>query len=198
MAGTSPRQARVAGLIQRVIATCLERDIRDPRLEGVTITEVRVTGDLQIAHVYWTQLADPHDERGARKRAAKALERAKGRLRSRVGRRAGLRLTPSIEFIFDEVPGQARQIDDLLAYAEQRDEQLRKSRQGKAFSGDADPYRHDDGPSATEAGTSAPRKETKTAGTTQGKSPSEGTIPIVSSDDPSHPGQSSAPSSSRE
>lgn len=144
MAGTSTRQARVAGLIQRVIATSLERDIHDPRLEGVTITEVRVSGDLQIARVFWTQFASPDDERGARKRAEKALEQAKGRLRSRVGHKAGLRLTPNIEFVFDELPNQARVIDDVLVLAKQRDEQLRQSREGKSYAGDADPYRHDD------------------------------------------------------
>ncbi len=144
MAGNSPRRARVAALIQRVVATSLERDIHDPRLEGVTITEVRVTGDLQIARIYWTQYADPSDTRGARQRAAKALEQAKGRLRSRVGRKAGLRLTPAIEFVFDEVPGQAREIDDVLVLARQRDEQLGRDRQGKAYAGEADPYRHDD------------------------------------------------------
>lgn len=144
MAGTNPRQARIAALIQRVVATSLERDIHDPRLEGVTVTEVRVTGDLQIARIYWTQFADPGDERGSRRRAAKALEQAKGRLRSRVGHKAGLRLTPDIEFIFDELPGQAREIDDVLVLARQRDEQLRNSREGKSFAGEADPYRHDD------------------------------------------------------
>lgn len=150
MAGNSPRRARVAALIQRVVATSLERDIHDPRLAGVTITEVRVTGDLQIARIYWTQYADPSDARGARQRAAKALEQAKGRLRSRVGRKAGLRLTPAIEFIFDEVPGQAREIDDVLVLARQRDEQLGRDRQGKAYAGEADPYRHDDEDEAPE------------------------------------------------
>lgn len=150
MAGNSPRRARVAALIQRVVATSLERDIHDPRLEGVTITEVRVTGDLQIARIYWTQYADPSDARGARQRAAKALEQAKGRLRSRVGRKAGLRLTPAIEFVFDEVPGQAREIDDVLVLARQRDEQLGRDRQGKAYAGEADPYRHDDEDGAAE------------------------------------------------
>lgn len=144
MAGNTPRQGRIAAQIQRVVATSLERDIHDPRLEGVTITEVRVTGDLQIARIYWTQFANPDDARGARKRAVAALEQAKGRLRRRVGRATGLRLTPSIEFEFDEVPEQAREIDDVLVLAKQRDEQLRKSREGKGYAGDADPYRHDE------------------------------------------------------
>ena len=56
MAGTNPRAARIAALIQRVIASSMEAQLHDKRLANVTITEVRVTNDLQIAKVYWTQL----------------------------------------------------------------------------------------------------------------------------------------------
>ena len=54
MAGTNPRAVRIAGLIQRVVANALEKDIHDPRLRGVTITEVRVTNDMQQARIFWT------------------------------------------------------------------------------------------------------------------------------------------------
>lgn len=57
MAGTNPRAARIAALIQRVIASSMEAQLHDKRLTNVTITEVRVTNDLQIAKVYWTSLA---------------------------------------------------------------------------------------------------------------------------------------------
>ena len=49
MAGTNPRAARIAALIQRVIASSMEAQLHDKRLTNVTITEVRVTNDLQIA-----------------------------------------------------------------------------------------------------------------------------------------------------
>ena len=51
MAGTNPRAARIAALIQRVIASSMEAQLHDKRLTNVTITEVRVTNDLQIAKV---------------------------------------------------------------------------------------------------------------------------------------------------
>lgn len=57
MAGTNPRAARIAALIQRVIASSMEAQLHDKRLANVTITEVRVTNDLQIAKVYWTSSA---------------------------------------------------------------------------------------------------------------------------------------------
>ena len=104
MAGTNPRAARIAALIQRVIASSMEAQLHDKRLSNVTITEVRVTNDLQIAKIYWTQLGHEGHEQGERRRAQQALNQAKGRLRSLVGSKAGLRLTPQLEFIFDEVP----------------------------------------------------------------------------------------------
>ncbi|MDD6462105.1 MAG: 30S ribosome-binding factor RbfA [Bifidobacteriaceae bacterium] len=143
MAGTNPRAVRVAGLIQRVIATALQRELRDPRLAHVTITEVRVTNDLQIARVYWTYLGSEGHELGQRKRAKQALKQSAGRLRSLVGRKAGLRLTPQLEFIYDEVPEEAHEVEDVLTAALRRDQELAKLRENATYAGDADPYRHD-------------------------------------------------------
>lgn len=142
MAGTNPRAARIAALIQRVIASSMETHLHDKRLANVTITEVRVTNDLQIARVYWTQLGHSGRERGERQRAKEALEQAKGRLRSLVGTKAGLRLTPQLQFVFDEVPGEAHEIEDILAVARRRDEELAKAREHAEYAGEADPYRH--------------------------------------------------------
>ena len=136
------RAARIGVLIQRVVASSLSRELHDPRLRGVTITEVRVTGDLQIARIYWTLLADPNKARGERKRAEQALRQAAGRLRSHVGHKAGLRLTPQLEFIYDELPTQAHEIDDVLVVAKKRDEELERSREGAQYAGEEDPYRH--------------------------------------------------------
>ncbi len=144
MAGTNPRAARIAALIQRVIASSMEAQLHDKRLFNVTITEVRVTNDLQLAKVYWTQLGHDGHEQGERKRAQQALNQAKGRLRSLVGTKAGLRLTPQLEFIFDEVPGEAHEIEDILAIARKRDEELAKARENAQYAGESDPYKHDD------------------------------------------------------
>ena len=144
MAGTNPRAARIAALIQRVIAASMEAQLHDKRLSNVTITEVRVTNDLQIAKIYWTQLGHEGREQGERRRAQQALNQAKGRLRSLVGSKAGLRLTPQLEFIFDEVPGEAHEIEDILAIARRRDAELAKARESAQYAGDADPYKHDE------------------------------------------------------
>ena len=142
MAGTNPRAARVAALIQRVIASSMEAQLHDKRLASVTITDVRVTNDLQIAKVYWTQLGHDGREQGERKRAKQALDQAKGRLRSLVGSKAGLRLTPQLQFIYDEVPSEAHEIEDILAVAHKRDEEIVKARETAQYAGDADPYKH--------------------------------------------------------
>jgi len=144
MAGTNPRAVRIAGLVKRVIAESIEGQLHDPRLAGVTITDVRVTNDMQIARVFWTQLGNPDKAEGQRKRATQALNQAKGRLRTLVGRKAGLRLTPVLEFRFDEVPGEATEIEDILTVARKRDEDLARAREAAQYAGDPDPYRHDD------------------------------------------------------
>lgn len=146
MAGTNPRAARIAALIQRVVASSIERELHDKRLASITVTEVRVTNDLQIAKVYWTQLGHEGHEEGERKRAQQALDQAKGHLRSLVGHKAGLRLTPQLQFVFDEVPGEAHEIEDILAVAKKRDEELARVRTTAQYAGDADPYKHDDEP----------------------------------------------------
>ncbi|MFT8639288.1 30S ribosome-binding factor RbfA [Bifidobacterium sp.] len=144
MAGTNPRAVRIAALIQRVIASSIESQLHDQRLQGVTITDVRVTNDLQIAHVFWTQLGQSGHEQGERKRAQQALNQAKGRLRSLVGSKAGLRLTPQLRFEFDEVPREATEIEDILVEARRRDVELERLRSTASYAGEEDPYRHDD------------------------------------------------------
>lgn len=141
MAGTNPRAARIAALIHRVIASNMEAHLHDKRLANVTITEVRVTNDLQIAKVYWTQLGTVGKEQGERQRAAQALQQAHGRLRSLVGAKAGLRLTPQLQFIYDEVPSEAHEIEDILVAARHRDEELAKLRENAKYAGDVDPYK---------------------------------------------------------
>ena len=141
MAGTNPRAARIAALIHRVIASNMESHLHDKRLANVTITEVRVTNDLQIATVYWTQLGTAGKEQGERMRANQALQQAKGRLRTLVGAKAGLRLTPQIQFVYDEVPSEAHEIEDILVAARKRDEELAKARETAQYAGEADPYK---------------------------------------------------------
>ena len=74
MAGTNPRAVRIAGLIQRVVANALEKDIHDPRLRGVTITEVRVTNDMQQARIFWTIYGDKGPRRRTKETCRSSFE----------------------------------------------------------------------------------------------------------------------------
>ena len=103
----------------------LETKIKDPRLGFVTVTDARVTGDLQNASIFYTVLGG-EDERAA---TAAALESAKGLIRSAVGKDLGTRITPSLEFILDGLPESAQALDTLLERVHQLDAEVAKARE---------------------------------------------------------------------
>jgi ribosome-binding factor A len=136
----SARARKLADRIREIVAETLERRVKDPRLGFVTITDARVTGDLQHATLFYTVLGDAEEQTASRA----ALESAKGVVRSEVGRRTGVRLTPTLEFIADAVPENAAHIDELLQAAAARDADVAALAAKAEYAGDADPYRHDD------------------------------------------------------
>ncbi|MEH3076060.1 MAG: 30S ribosome-binding factor RbfA [Quadrisphaera sp.] len=131
------RARKLADRIKVVVAETLERRIKDPRLGFITITDARVTGDLQHATVFYTVYGD--DE--ARASTAAALASAKGVLRSEVGRRTGVRLTPTLEFIPDALPETSAHFDDVLVKTAARDAEVAALATGASYAGEADPYR---------------------------------------------------------
>jgi ribosome-binding factor A len=136
-----PQRARkMADRIKEIVARRLDKGLRDPRLGFVTITDVRVTGDLQHASVFYTVYGTDEE----RTDSAAALKAATGMLRTEVGKGITARLTPSLEFIADALPDTSAHLEDLLAQAKERDEQVRASSAGAAYAGDADPYKRDD------------------------------------------------------
>ena len=130
------RAAKMADRIQEIIARRLERGIRDPRLGFVTITDVRLTGDLQHASVFYTVYGTDEE----RADSAAALKAATGMFRSEVGKNITARLTPSLEFIADAVPENAAHIEAVLAEAREIDERTRALAAGAQYAGDEDPY----------------------------------------------------------
>lgn len=134
------RARRVADRIHKTVAQVLERRIKDPRLGFVTITDVRVTGDLQQATVFYTV----YGTEGERRRSASALKSATGLIRSEVGKALGIRLTPTISFQLDSLPTTARSIEDALAQAQARDAAIARTAEGASYAGDANPYRTKD------------------------------------------------------
>ena len=132
------RAKKLADLIREVVAEKMQRGIKDPRLgTHVTITDTRVTGDLREATVFYTVYGDDEE----RASAAAGLESAKGILRSAVGAAAGTKFTPTLTFVADALPENAKTIEDLLEKARTSDAQVREASSGAAFAGEADPYK---------------------------------------------------------
>ena len=104
------RRDRVAHLIQAELARLLLREAHDPRLQAVTITAVRVTADLRVAHVYYRTMT----VEAAPREAERALARATPFLRAGLGRSLGMRVTPELRFEYDTTPDRARRVDALL------------------------------------------------------------------------------------
>lgn len=134
------RARKVADRIHETVARLLQGRIKDPRLGFVTITDVRLTGDLQQATIFYTVYGTDRE----RRESAAALNSAKGLIRSEVGKALGIRLTPSITFQLDALPTQARTFEDALAQARAKDEEIARANAGASYAGDPDPYRHDD------------------------------------------------------
>ncbi|MBC7723644.1 MAG: 30S ribosome-binding factor RbfA [Burkholderiaceae bacterium] len=130
------RARKMADRIKVIVAKTLERGIKDPRIGFVTITDVKVTGDLQHASVFYTVYGSDEE----RQDSAAALKSATGMLRSEVGKNLTSRLTPSLEFIADAIPENAKHIEDLLKEATQRDLEVETLKKTARYAGDADPY----------------------------------------------------------
>ncbi|WP_043671011.1 30S ribosome-binding factor RbfA [Clavibacter michiganensis] len=130
------RARKMADRIKEIVAHKLDRGIKDPRLGFVTVTDVRVTGDLQHASIFYTVYGTDEE----RADTAAALKSATGMLRSEVGKNITARLTPSLEFILDGVPENAAAIDALLEEARRRDADVHTQAQAAVYAGDEDPY----------------------------------------------------------
>ena len=131
------RAMKVADRIKTVTAEGLGQVIKDPDLGFVTITDVRVTGDLQHASIFYTVFGDEKQ----RAKTAELLASHRGKLRSLVGKNLGIRLTPTLEFFADAIPENAAHMEDLLAKAKARDAEVAAAAAGATYAGEADPYK---------------------------------------------------------
>lgn len=138
------RAQRLAKRILQIVAFAIEREIKDPRLAFVTITDCRVTGDLHDATVFYTVRGTSIDQPADTAQAAAGLEKARGALRRIVGEQLSVRFTPTLKFELDTVPETSARMEDLLARARQRDLELQELRKNAVPAGDANPYKTDD------------------------------------------------------
>jgi ribosome-binding factor A len=106
-----PRARRLAETLRRLVGEWLEAELADQPGPLVTVTDVRVTGDLHHASVYFTVLGDDAERAAAEAWMAESTTRA----RTFVASQLRLRHAPTLEFVPDTVPGQGARIDRLLA-----------------------------------------------------------------------------------
>jgi ribosome-binding factor A len=110
MAGsTHHRVSRVSSLLRDVLGELIVRELRDPRVQGVTVTDVEISSDLGDAKVYVTGVAE-----AGRRDALRGLDNASGFLRREIGRRVQLRTLPQLRFYFDESMDYGARIDAAL------------------------------------------------------------------------------------
>ncbi|MFG2008216.1 30S ribosome-binding factor RbfA [Micromonospora sp. NPDC048868] len=138
---------RHAERVRELVASVVRSQIKDPRLGMITITDARITADLRDATVFYTVLGDAAAQAGT----AAALESAKGMLRSTVGKALGLRHSPTLTFVLDDVQDQVKHIDDLLAQARNADAEVQRIAARAEYAGEPQPYRLDEDEDADEA-----------------------------------------------
>lgn len=104
------RSDRVGGQIQRALSDLLHKNVSDPRLEGATITGVKMTRDLRIAKVYFTTTGGKEKSR----ETEDGFKSAVGYVKRNLGRMLGLRYMPALQFYYDESFDYGANIDRLI------------------------------------------------------------------------------------
>lgn len=111
------RKARLESLLHREIATCIQRELKDPRIGFITVTRVEMTADLHQVKAYYTVFGTPSE----RRQAGHALEQAKGFIQRQYAPVVKTRLLPILSFAYDEVETQRAGMDDLIRKARATD-----------------------------------------------------------------------------
>ncbi|MDH5104449.1 30S ribosome-binding factor RbfA [Lentilactobacillus diolivorans] len=105
------RVGRLEQEIQREVNDILLKRVRDPRVQGVTLTGVEVTGDLQQATIFYSILSDKTEDE---QKTAQGLEKASGLIRGELGSRLSIYKTPEIKFELDTSVQYGDKIDRLI------------------------------------------------------------------------------------
>ncbi len=126
MSGAKNRRDRLGGQVRAVIAQCLLKEVKDPRLKSVDVTDVVVSPDLGHAKVYYYARGDEADLQTI----SEGLDRARGFLRRRVGQEIRARITPDLAFYYDDSIERGAYIEELLNQVKERDEAFAVAHRG--------------------------------------------------------------------
>jgi ribosome-binding factor A len=121
MAKSYPRSKRVGEQIQRTMSELLRRDVRDPRLGSITITEVRVADDLSHAKIFYTVLGSGLGKAPDADLTQEILDSAATMLRGPLGRALKLRHAPQLQFVLDTLIDEGARLSALINQAVKKD-----------------------------------------------------------------------------
>ncbi len=128
MAKEFSRASRVAQQLQREVAVILQREVKDPRIGMVTVSDVEVSGDLQHAKIFVTFLnyAEQDNEQSDAQRieiGLKGLTEASGYIRILLGKAMQLRVVPELRFAYDKTLVEGMRISNLVSTTIRDDEE---------------------------------------------------------------------------
>ena len=128
MAKEFSRARRVAQQLQREVAMILQREVKDPRIGMVTVSDVEVSGDLQHAKIFVTFLnyAEQDNEESDAQRietGLKGLAEASGYIRILLGKAMQLRVVPELRFAYDKTLVEGMRISNLVSTTIRDDEE---------------------------------------------------------------------------
>ena len=105
-----PRSERVSGHVQRVVSEVLHKNVKDPRLKMIIITDVKMSRNLRSALIYYTT------SKGGKNTAevTEGFKSALGYVKRQLSRELGLRYMPDIKFLYDESFDYGSHIDEIL------------------------------------------------------------------------------------
>lgn len=121
MAREFNRADRIAQQMKREVAIILQRELKDPRVRMATVSDVTVSGDLMYAKIYVTFMDNDAE---AVKAAIKVLNKAKGFVRTMIGRAMKLRAVPEITFFYDKSLDEGMRISNLITETLKKDATL--------------------------------------------------------------------------
>ncbi len=110
MAKPTKKQLRAAEQVQEILSELIQFEVSDPRLQAVTVMDVRIDRELMYADVYVNSM----DGEEAREEVMAGLDKASGFLRFNLGKRANMRQVPELRFKWDNTLERARQISELI------------------------------------------------------------------------------------
>ncbi len=104
------KQQRTAERIHEILSQLLMKEVSDPRLQGITVTDVKVDPEIMFARIYVNALGDE----SRRKEVMEGLERANGFIRTQLARHIRVRTMPELRFLWDEALARADRVESIL------------------------------------------------------------------------------------